>query len=233
MTGIASLFPNFPRVNIVLTRHKHNYFKDWTDQQLDEAGMDNITRPLQPITSELYSTNVKKNEVTRNKKLQYCMTMAASDDSPAWATQFLDNLESGVIKSITEAKDQASTLWRQHSTAYDNRRAVQVPSSEPNGHATKRKRRDDESEYQYRKRINTQPEQEPEISDDPNIAVALSVKSSLKYIMSLKKNELQQKISENKETAELLKKEGHLPTKTTEDLRLSLMTIAVYEHLNS
>lgn len=203
MTGIVSLFPNFlkhksviERVNIVITRHKHNYFKDWTDQPLDEAGIDNITRPLQPITSELYSTNVKKNEVTRNKKLQYCIAMAASDDSPAWATQFVDDLESGVIKSVTEAKDQASTLWRQHSTAYDGR-------------------------------------PEPEISDDPNIAVALSVKSSLKYIMSLKKNELQQKISENKETAELLKKEGHLPTKTTEDLRLSLMTIAVYEHLNS
>ena len=43
--------------------------------------------------------------------------------------------------------------------------------SNPTGHAVKRKRQDDETEYQYRKRLlaNTQDNNEDDIADDPNI----------------------------------------------------------------
>ena len=44
MTGISSLFPAFPkqmfildRVNINVARHKNDYFKNWTSQQLDDS----------------------------------------------------------------------------------------------------------------------------------------------------------------------------------------------------
>jgi hypothetical protein len=47
--------------------------------------------------------------------------MANSDDPPAWALDFIDNLRSGDISSVTKAKDIASDLWRQHSTGYDNK----------------------------------------------------------------------------------------------------------------
>jgi hypothetical protein len=55
MTGISSLFPTFPkqmsildRVNINVARHKNDYFKNWTSQQLDD--IDNITRSIEPLT---------------------------------------------------------------------------------------------------------------------------------------------------------------------------------------
>jgi hypothetical protein len=46
-----------------------------------------------------------------------------------------------------------------------------VPSQQPTGYAVKRKRQDDETEYQYRKRLlaNTQENNEDDIADDPNI----------------------------------------------------------------
>ena len=66
MTGISSLFPAFPkqmsildRVNIIVARHNNDYFKNWTSQQLDD--IDNITRPIEPVTPEMYSERIKKN----------------------------------------------------------------------------------------------------------------------------------------------------------------------------
>jgi len=48
------------------------------------------------------------------------------------------------IKSITKAKDLASTLWREHSSTYDNKRAVQLLVDNPGtGHSIKRTRTDD------------------------------------------------------------------------------------------
>jgi hypothetical protein len=43
-----------------------------------------------------------------------------------------------------------------------------------------RKRQDDETEYQYRKRLlaNTQDNNEDDIADDPNIETAISIKNS-------------------------------------------------------
>ncbi|CAG2200750.1 unnamed protein product [Mytilus edulis] len=64
-----------------------------------------------------------------------------------WATQFLADVSSGTIKSTTEAKDAATILWRQHSSSYDSKRAVQLPSEEA-GHVVKRKRKSTETEYE-------------------------------------------------------------------------------------
>ena len=133
MTGISSLFPAFPkqmsildRVNINVARHKNDYFKNWTSQQLDD--IDNITRPIEPVTPEIYSERIKKNEVSRNKKLTHCINMATSENAPNWAKDFLQELSSGAINSTTKAKDQATILWRKNSSSYDSKRAVQQTS---------------------------------------------------------------------------------------------------------
>ena len=80
--------------------------------------------------------------------------------------------------------------------------AVQVPSQQPTGHAVKRKRQDDETEYQYRKRLlaNTQDNNEDDIADDPNIETAISIKNSLHNIMRMTKQQLQQNITNSQET---------------------------------
>ena len=108
MTGISSLFPAFPkqmsildRVNITVARHKNDYFKNWTSQQLDD--IDNITRPIEPVTPEIYSERIKKNEVSRNKKLTHCINMATSENAPNWAKDFLQELSLGAINSTTKA----------------------------------------------------------------------------------------------------------------------------------
>ena len=100
MTGISSLFPALPkqmsildRVNITVARHKNDYFKNWTSQQLYD--IDNITRPIEPVTPEIYSERIKKNEVSRNKKMTHCINMATSENAPNWAKDFLQELSSG------------------------------------------------------------------------------------------------------------------------------------------
>jgi len=75
------------RVNITVARPKNDYFKNWTSQHLDD--IDNITRPIGPVTPEIYSERIKKNEVSRNKKLTHCINMATSENAPNWAKDFL------------------------------------------------------------------------------------------------------------------------------------------------
>ena len=176
MTGISSLFPAFPkqmsildRVNITVGRHKNDYFKKWTSQQLDY--IDNITRPIEPVMPAIYSERIKKNEVSRNKKLTHCISMATSENAPNWAKDFLQELSLGAINSTTKAKDQATILWRENSSSYDSKRTVQVPSQQPTGHA-----------------------------DDPNIETAISIKNSLHNIMRMTKQQLQQNISNSQAT---------------------------------
>ena len=69
-------------------------------------------------------------------------------------------------------------------------------------------------------------------ADDTAAITAMSIKNSLKYTMSLGKKELKEKLEENKNFVEMLGQYGDIRTKTTEDLKLSLMTIAEYHHLN-
>ena len=221
MSGMSSLFPEFPahmsvkdRVNIIISRHKHNYFKDWTSDQLETSTADSLVKPIQPITSEVYNDRIKKNEVTRNKKLSYCVDIAAKEDAPNWAKKFYDDLCTNKISSTTKAKDLASSLWRQYSPEYDNKRAVQVPSSQP-GHNVKRKRRENEAEYTYRKRLaaeNAVSTNMNEIADDPAAETAMSIQPSLKYIMQLNKAQLQAKIADSSESVEILKQHGSMKT---------------------
>ena len=112
---------------------------------------------------------------------------------------------------------------------------AQVPSQQPTGHAVKRKRQDDETEYQYRKRLlaNTQDNNEDDIADDSNIETAISIKNSLHNIMRMTKQQLQQNISNSQETVDVLRQHNVFKNKTIEHLRICLITTAVYEHLNN
>jgi hypothetical protein len=50
------------------------------------------------------------------------------------------------IKSITKAKDLASTLWREHSSTYDNKRAVQLLVDNPGTDQSIKSTRTDDTE---------------------------------------------------------------------------------------
>jgi hypothetical protein len=133
-------------------------------------------------------------------------------------------------------KDAATILWRQHSPSYDNNRAVQIPSTEP-GHTVRRKRKSSETEYQYRKRQvvtsnSTNEESNQTIDEDEAAVTAMSIHRSLKFAMSLGKKDLLEKIKQEEDLVQLLQEHSPLKTKTIEDLRLTLMTVAVYHHLN-
>ena len=61
-----------------------------------------------------------------------------------------------------------------------------------------------------------------------------SIGSTIKNIMQMKKDEMKIKLTEKADTVEILKESGYgqIKTRTTEDLRLSLINACVYEHLN-
>ena len=58
MAGMSSLFPEqmpvMDRVKIIIQRQKNNYFKNWCTQELDDADVCHITRPLQDITDNIF-----------------------------------------------------------------------------------------------------------------------------------------------------------------------------------
>jgi hypothetical protein len=97
---------------------------------------DNITRPIEPVTPAIYSERIKKNEVSRNKKLTHCINMATSENAPNWAKDFLQELSSGAINSTTKAKKikQPYCDGKIHPAT-----TAKEPSQQPTGHAVKRK----------------------------------------------------------------------------------------------
>jgi hypothetical protein len=46
-----------------------------------------------------------------------------------WVTDFKNKLVSGEVPSLTKAKDIATVHWRNYSTQYDSKRAVQQPTA--------------------------------------------------------------------------------------------------------
>jgi hypothetical protein len=68
---------------------------------------------------------------------------------------------------------------------------------------------------------------------DPNIETAISIKNSLHNIMRMTKQQLQQNISNSQETVDVLCQHTVFKNKTIEDLRICLITTAVYEHLRN
>ena len=109
----------------------------------------------------------------------------------------------------SRVKDTATTLWCQHSPSYDNKRAVQIMSTEP-GHTVRRKRKSSETEYQYRKRqtvtsnsINEGSNQT--IDEDEAAVTAMSIHRSLKFAMPQGKKDLLEKIKEEEDLVQLLR----------------------------
>ena len=150
-----------------------------------------------------------------------------------WATDFKDKLLSVEIPSLTKAKDIAAVHWRNYSTQYDSKRAVQQPTANPGTeHRVKRSRQDDETQYQYRKRKAEQERlQTPEETQHPDARVekALCVKSVMKKIMKLTKEDLKSQLNDKKTSLDELSKHHQMDTRTIENMRLSLLAVEVYE----
>jgi hypothetical protein len=51
-----------------------------------------------------------------------------------WAVTFRQQIRDGRYTSITHVKDEAVTLWKQHSGMYDERCAIHVPTANGRGH---------------------------------------------------------------------------------------------------
>ena len=105
-----------------------------------------------------------------------------------WATDFKDKLVSGEIPSLTKAKDIATVHWRNYSTQHDSKRAVQQPTANPGtGHRVKPSTntgngKQSRKDYKHQKRP---------YSRMPDWKIALCVKSVMRKIMKLTKEDLQ------------------------------------------
>lgn len=71
--------------------------------------------------------------MTRNRKLKFSIEAAESQNAPALASEFHKKIITGQLKSSVRMKGASTTLWRENSTSYENRRVVQISSTEP-GH---------------------------------------------------------------------------------------------------
>ena len=83
-----------------------------------------------------------------------------------WAVTFRQQIRDGRYTPITHVKDEAVTLWKQHSGMYDERCAVHVPTANGRGHTVKKSRRNGETEGEYRRRVRQEradPDTEPEV----------------------------------------------------------------------
>ena len=111
---------------------------------------------------------------------------------------------------------------------------MQLPVDNPtSGHSIKRTRRDDETQYQYRKWLIEEHMQEPvqHEQEDQRIEKALNVKNVMQTIMRMNKEDLKKTLAEKKDTMGELTRSQPMEVKTIDNIRLSLLAIEVYERL--
>ncbi|CAC5391534.1 unnamed protein product [Mytilus coruscus] len=185
-----------------------------------------------PLTQENYQTHIKKNEISRNRHLAYVMKTAATEDAPTWATNFVESLQTGQIKSLTKAKDTASILWRDHSNLYDKSRAVQVPTENSgDGHTVQRKRHIHETQYEYRKRkaIEQRETDTQDTSNNTRISNALRQKDRCLEVLKMTKEQLKTEMINQSEVINIMRQHTDMDKKTIDQMRITLLSAAAYE----
>ena len=97
----------------------------------------------------------------------------------------------------------------------------------------KRSRQDDETQYQYRKRKVEQERLQTPEETDVRVEKALCIKSVMKKIMKLTKEDLKSLLNDKKTSLDELSKHQQMDTRIIENMRLSLLAVEVYEHHNT
>jgi hypothetical protein len=67
---------------------------------------------------------IKKNEVSRNKKLTHWINMATSENAPNWAKDFLQELSSGAINSTTFMAEFVHFSLNKHFDLVSSRKII-------------------------------------------------------------------------------------------------------------
>jgi hypothetical protein len=93
----------------------------------------------------------------------------------------------------------------------------------------KRSRQDDETQYQYRKWKAEQERLQTPEETDARVEKALCVKSVMKKIIKLTKEDLKSKLNDKKTSLDELSKHQQMDTRTIENMRLSLLAVEVYK----
>ena len=93
----------------------------------------------------------------------------------------------------------------------------------------KRSRQDDETQYQYRKWKAEQERLQTPEEMDARVEKALCVKSVMKKIIKLTKEDLKSQLNDKKTSLDELSKHQQMDTRTIENMRLSLLAVEVYK----
>lgn len=147
------LFSQFPKeytvmekVRYTVNRHVNNYYIDWTTEEI--GGLTDFLRPnITPVTEKLVKEYISRDEKAKNERLAF----AFKGNGPVQIA-FREKLRDGTIKSLTGAKDEAATLWRQHSDNYSSEKAVVSQHPDGRGRLIAKKRTHEESQHEYRLR---------------------------------------------------------------------------------
>ena len=157
ITGIREIFFPAPRAVTlaaeclgITLRHENNYVIGKTDEDIEEMrrtqNLPEWVLPRFPLTDQHVKDHLK-NEVLRNKKLAWVYR-----STQEFSVEFRQRLAAGTIKSITDAKTEACTLYRDHHSAYDITRSPWFTSQDGRTHLATKKRGEGEKEHLYRRR---------------------------------------------------------------------------------
>ena len=126
--------PLTEKIEVIVRRRANDYFVGWTGPQLADLHPD--IRPTGRGRTKEKPTGVSYNERLLDRKLAW----AWADGSPD-AKSFQRKVRRGELTAITEAKQEAATVWRDNSDDYDGRRNTHEPGDIANPRGVKRLQR--------------------------------------------------------------------------------------------
>ena len=97
-------------INILVQRHKNNYFLNWTKDQLNN--IEPIVRPRNVVTRTLYRRYCRLNHRNHDASLRFVI-----ESTEPWANDFHTKLitseNDGGFRDVKEVRDQALNIWNQ------------------------------------------------------------------------------------------------------------------------
>ncbi|CAC5411632.1 unnamed protein product [Mytilus coruscus] len=110
---------------------------NWSIAQLNSENIPDSARPISsPLTQENYRIHIKKNEISKHRRLAYVMDTAATEDAPTWTSDFVENLQKDrcreVLKITKHQNKQCPQTERQmQGSIEDDQRATQDRNTKP------------------------------------------------------------------------------------------------------
>lgn len=232
MEQTTALFPKIPlnltlreKIEIILERHENNYFLNQDLGEIEDY-ITEIVKPNFKVTEELLNKYLTRDSRAKIKKL-YWVTRNNED----FAYVFNSNIDQNKFASVRDAQIEAAKIYKDNCEFYQKSKATVYSE---NGNKLIKRKRIDCQNNEFNKEINDDESPDEKLFTKEICFEALKNNYlKISKIFSMNNKELDEKLSEQNESIEFIKKiEGYIEPTTLNDKLSNFLAVALHKAIN-